>query len=261
MDASAAIERTLGALPRKALSRSQQVRRMLDGPSRTWVLLVLSTILPLLLFGGWVAYIAVDHARADSYRAASATVDRVAERVAAELGYQLDMAQALAASAALDHGDLQAFRLEAERLKGTHPVWHTVELVAASGDQVLNLLRPPGEELGRTADYDSFERAVRSGQPAIGGLGPVGPVSGQRLVSLRVSVVRGGALRYVLSLALAPDGIGLILRNAGAPTGWMGAIVDADGRLVACREHSKSWLSRTLRGGRRPPGTDNSLKA
>jgi len=130
MDASTAVERALGALPSKALNRSQQVRRMLDGPGRTWILLVLSAILPLLLFGGWVAYLAADRARADSYRAASATVDRVA----AELGYQLDMAQALAASTALDHGDLQAFRLEAERLKATQPVWHTVELVAPSGD-------------------------------------------------------------------------------------------------------------------------------
>ena len=59
-------------------------------------------------------------------------------------------------------------------------------------------------------------------------------MSGQRLVSLRVPVVRGGTLRYVLSLALAPDGIGLILRDVGAPPGWTGAILDAEGRLMAC---------------------------
>ena len=67
----------------------------------------------------------------------------------------------------------------------------------------------------------------------VGGIGPVGPVSGKRLVALRVPVIRGGELRYVLSVGLANDAVSSILRDAGAPEGWVGTIVDADGNTIA----------------------------
>ena len=69
--------------------------------------------------------------------------------------------------------------------------------------------------------------------PWSGGIGPVGPVSGKRLVALRVPVIRGGELRYVLSVGLANDAVSSILRDAGAPEGWVGTIVDADGNTIA----------------------------
>ena len=67
----------------------------------------------------------------------------------------------------------------------------------------------------------------------IGGIGPAGPVSGKRLVALRVPVIRDGQLRYVLSVRLATNAVSSILRDAGAPEGWVGTIVDADGNTIA----------------------------
>ena len=68
---------------------------------------------------------------------------------------------------------------------------------------------------------------------SIGGIGPVGPISGKRLVAVRAPVIRDGDLRYVLSVHLVPDAVSFILRAAGAPKGWVGAIVDARGNFVA----------------------------
>jgi two-component system sensor histidine kinase UhpB len=67
----------------------------------------------------------------------------------------------------------------------------------------------------------------------VGGIGPVGSISGKRLVALRVPVIRDGALRCVLSVGLATNAISSILRDAGAPEGWVGTIVDADGNTIA----------------------------
>lgn len=203
------------------------------GLRRTWIHLVLAAILPLLLSGGLVAYFAADRARSDARRTATDTTGRVAERVSAELAAQLAVIQALASSAALRKDDIPTFREEVERIKPLHPLWFTVELATPSGDQVLNLLRPLGRALGPTADRESFDRTTSTRQAVVGGIGPLGSVSGRRLVTLRVPVIENDVIRYVLSVAIAPDSIGDILRQAGAPASWIGVIVDQTGHVVA----------------------------
>jgi PAS domain-containing protein len=209
------------------------LRRLGDDPRSPLLALILAAAIPILLFGGWVAYRSATQARDTARLGATEIAARVAERVEAELGAQLEAAGALAASTALDRPDLASFYVEAQRLKADHPLWHTIELTDPSGAQVLNLLRPVGDPLGPTVDRESFERVVRTRQPAIGGIGPVGPISRMRLVALRVPVIREGELRYVLSVALAPVSVSAILRAAGAPSGWIGAIVDARGNIIA----------------------------
>jgi signal transduction histidine kinase len=195
--------------------------------------LVLAAAVPVLLFGGWVAYNLAEQDRTAARRAVSDTVEHVAERVASDIATKLEVAQALAASTALDFPNLFNFYTEAQRVKESQPLWHTIELANPAGGQVLNLLRPPDVPLGPTADRESFDRVIRTKLPAVGGIGPVGSVSGRQLVALRVPVMRGGTLRYVLSVALAPEGVSSILRDAGAPEGWIGAVVDARGRFIA----------------------------
>lgn len=206
--------------------------RWLDGAGRTWIMLVLAAVLPLLLSGGWIASYYAQQTGTRTRRAAADTVERVADRIAANLLGQLQVAEALATSSALDIGDLQAFRIEAARALALQPLWRTIELTAPSHDQLVNLLRPEGEALGPTADLDSFQKILDTHRPTVGGIGPVGPVSGQRLVTLRVPVIRAGKLRYILSFAIAPDSVTSILKTAGAPLEWIGVVVDASGRVI-----------------------------
>lgn len=189
--------------------------------------------IPVLLFGGWTAYRTADEHRSAALRTARDTVAQVAERVTAEMNDQVRVAETLAASTALDGPDLPSFYRTAERVAAAHPLWHTVELDDPAGEQVLNLLRPLGGPLGPTADRDTFDEVRRGQAPAVGGIGPVGPVSGRRLVALRVPVLRDGELRDVLTIALKPDAVGDILRKAGIPDGWIGAVVDRSGNLIA----------------------------
>lgn len=209
------------------------LRRLGDGPRSPLLALILAAAIPVLLFGAWAAYRSATQARDAARQGAGEIAARVAERVEAELAAQIEVVGALAASTALDRPDLGDFYVEAQRLKAVRPFWHTIELTDPSGEQVINLLRPAGDPLGPTVDRDSFERVVETKEPAIGGIGPVGPISGLRLVALRVPVIRDGEVRYVLSVALAPAGISAILRAAGAPRGWIGAILDARGNIIA----------------------------
>lgn len=196
-------------------------------------MLTLAAVLPLLLSGGWIAAYYAQQTGVRIRQAASDTVARAAERITAELLGQVQVAEALAASTALDKADLEAFRKQAERLLALQPLWLTIELTSPSGIQLVNLLRPEGEALGPTADFDSFRKVTDSLRPVVGGIGPVGQISGRRLVTVRVPVLRNGALRYVLSFAVASDNVAAILRTAGAPASWVGVVVDGSGFTIA----------------------------
>jgi two-component system, NarL family, sensor histidine kinase UhpB len=200
---------------------------------RPLLTLLLAASIPVLLFAGWIAYRAATDERAMARGSAREAVERVAERVTAEMAVQVQVAETLALSAALDEPDLALFYREAERLKQARPLWFTIELDALDGTQLLNLLRPLGTPLGPTADRDSFEEVLASRRPVIGSIGPTGPVAGRPLLVLRVPVIRGGELRYVLTVAFVPSTLGWILRSAGAPEGWIGAVVDRRGNLIA----------------------------
>lgn len=203
------------------------------GNGRTFVALVFAAAIPVLLLSGWVATLMAQQQRDLDRRAAVASATRVAERVASDIASQITVLEAEAASATLDTPDLAAFYAEAERLRQAHPLWETIELAGPDGGQVVNLLRSLDETLGPTSDRTSFDAVVRTGKPAIGGIGPVGTVSGKRLIALRVPVIRDDGLRYVLSVRLATNAVSSILRDAGAPEGWVGTIVDSDGITIA----------------------------
>lgn len=196
-------------------------------------LLLAAASIPVLLFADWIAYNAADNQRAAAIVLAHDTVDRVGGWITAEMTNQVQVAEALALSPSLDNSDFGSFYREAQTLKATRPLWFTVELDDLQGMQVLNLLRPFGNQLGPTADRESFEEVLRDRRPVIGSIGPVGAVSGRRLLALRIPVIRNHALRYVLTIGMAPDAVSDILRKAGLPYGWIGAVVDRHGNLIA----------------------------
>ena len=208
-------------------------RTRLLGIPRSLLWLLAAACIPTLLLAGWISYKAAEEHRAAALRNAVETVDRVGERITAELATQVQVAETLALSASLDQPDLAGFYREAERLKAARPLWTTIELDDLSGAQLLNLLRPLADPLGPTADRESFDAVVKDHQPVIGGIGPVGLVSGRQLVSLRVPVMRGEVLRFVLTIQLAPNSVSAIIGEAGIPKGWVGAVVDRRGKLVA----------------------------
>jgi signal transduction histidine kinase len=200
-----------------------------------WLLaaLVLAAAIPVLLLGGWMAYITADQERSYARKAATEALTQVAHRIEGEISREVQVAETLASSVALDEGNLRDFYLEATRIVAARPLWETAALTKPDQEQVLNVLRPLGAPLGPVTDTESFNAVVRTRKPALGGLGPYQAAIGKQLVSLRVPVVREGELRYVLTIGLLPDQIGTILGQAGLPEGWAGTVIDAKEKIVA----------------------------
>ena len=198
-----------------------------------FIALALTAAIPVLLLGGWMAYITADKERSYARKSATDALMQVARRIEGEIAREMQIAETLANSRALDRDDLTDFYQEATRLVSIRPLWETASLTRPDQRQVLNVLRPLGEPLGPISDTESFTAAVRLRRPVLGGLGPYQAAIGKRLVSLRIPVMRDGELRYILTIGLLPDQISTVLAQAGLPAGWAGTVVDASENIVA----------------------------
>lgn len=213
-------------------ARVRRAVAFLVGAGRVWVLLVTAASLPLLLFGGWVGYLASVQTRAATSRNAGVAVDGVAARIGAELVAQLALLRRVAASTTLDRPDLPAFRVEAERARDEQPLWDMVLLALPSGEPVLTVMPPDGDGPELADERSSLRQVAATRRGAIGGIKPAGPVSGRRLVTLRTPVTRDEQVAFVLSVALIPDGMAALLHEAGMPDDWVGVVLDGAGRIV-----------------------------
>lgn len=210
---------------------------------RTLVTLVLAAIVPLLLFGASAVFLKAESDRTGARHEVANTLERVVDRVTVALQKEVEVAEALAALPSLDRPDLERFYTTAQRIAPRRPLWETVSIADVHGLQIMNILRKLGDTLGPVADRAGFDQALSAQRSVIGGVGPVGSVSGKRLVSISVPVIRDGEVRSVLTVGLSPAEIQGILMNAGAPKDWIGAIADANGNIVA-QSHGRHNVGR-----------------
>ena len=127
-----------------------------------FIALVLSAAIPVLLLGGWIAYNTADQQRSYARRAATEALTQAAHRIESEISREIQVANALANSIALDHGHLNDFYREATRLVADRPLWETASLTKPDREQVLNVLRPLGEPLDPVSDIDRFNAVLRA---------------------------------------------------------------------------------------------------
>jgi two-component system, sensor histidine kinase and response regulator len=152
-----------------------------------------------------------------------------------DLVSMITAAQVLAASPTLRSDDLAAFHREATELVpfvfGSNFV-----LSDASGQQIVNTLRPYGEPLPAHGDPISLEKTFATGKPVISDLF-VGAMTKKPFVSVEVPVFRGKEVRYVLGVGIAPQRLNEILKRQQLPPNWIAVVIDSSGAIVA-RTHS-----------------------
>ena len=200
--------------------------------------LVAGAILPVAVFGVIVGSFILEHDRATFQRAAQERALAITTAVDAEIGGSIATAQALGASLDIQRSDFGAFREVAERILRTQPNWSNINLALPSGQQVVNLQRPPGAPLHSIAGVDgSLERILRDRRPVVNDIA-FGTITQKWDIAVRVPVIRDGAIQYILSVIVRPESINEILLAQRLPADWVAAVIDRQGRIIA----------RTLRG-------------
>jgi signal transduction histidine kinase len=160
-------------------------------------LLVLATV--LIVRTAQTERGAVSRGLSDSARAISIAVDR-------EITGTLSTLQALGASRSLEAGDLERFRDQVGRVlvSQREAGWVNVRLAGADGTQIFS-----AREVG-TASPDphlrSLQQTIATGRPTILDV-YVNPVTKGFTWGIRLPIVFGGTVRYVLTAAVSPHGM------------------------------------------------------
>jgi signal transduction histidine kinase/CheY-like chemotaxis protein len=211
---------------------------------RQLILTILAALVPLLLFS-----LALVHALSGKEEEAFRQGLRETARAAAiavqkELEAHVGALETLAGSSALDAGDLQAFREQAERAvesrRGQH--WIAIALADPSGQQVLNTRHPPGPPLPAVIEPVSFREVLATRRPAIRDL--TGAGTGQREFGVRVPVERGGELRYVLTALIGVDALGDVVSALRIPASSVCTILDRQRIIVARSRNAEQFVGK-----------------
>ena len=198
---------------------------------RRWLtLLVIGATAPLVLFAGAALYKMAQDARAARDQGQADTVRALALAVDGEVRAWTAVVTALAESQSLRPDRLAEFYQEARQVAAPHDGW--VVLTVASGEQLLNTLRPYGAPLAKTSSPETIAEVFRDGKPIVSDVF-YGQNAQRYMVAVAVPVVRGGKVVNCLTLNFAPQRLTRVLQGQQAPPTWIAAINDRQGNVVA----------------------------
>ena len=198
------------------------------------ILLTLATAIPIVAFALLAAGLVVSQENENFVSVAKTRNRATMSAIDAEVQGAINTLAALSVGRTLRGGDLQIFHGLAQQVLATQPSWNNLLLHDAEGRQLVNASLPWGTPLlEKPVAASSFERTVRTRQPAVEDLA-VAPLLKNRLgVPIRVPVLRDGQVVYVLTAMLSPDAFQRLLAAQNLPQGWVSGLVDSQGRLIA----------------------------
>ena len=196
----------------------------------------LALLAPLLILAPVLLRQYASSERAWYAREAQQLALRTAAAVDRELAGVLALAQALATDRAIRRGDFQAFQDRAmDAVRAWAPGWSdalAVILRDREGRQVANTRFPWGTPLPSGAGHTLDAKVIETKRPAIQDLF-VGATAQRLIVSLRVPVLVGDEVAYVLSIGIEPRRFADVLHAEPVPPDWVLTVVDGSDRVIA----------------------------
>jgi two-component sensor histidine kinase len=214
------------------------------------ILFGLICLAPVVLAGVVLGYRLASEERARLERQTVSQVDAFRHDIDAELRSLSGMLEALAAAPALDSGDLDSFRAQAETVAAR--IQAPIFLRGTDGRRLTNT-----EVIGRTAPVEgplapavrqADLRAIEAGEPTVSDLF-LGPTTGRSYIAVVVPVMRNGTARYLMSVAISTAQIAEKLRfEPGTQGRWLGAVVGSDLRLLARTRDPETYVGTSATG-------------
>lgn len=152
----------------------------------------------------------------------------------------------LATSSDLAAGDLASFHQRAtQALK--FQMASTYMLTDTGGHQLLNTLVPHGHTLPSAVAPTDIQQAIATGKPVLTDLFTE-PTSGKPTLAISVPVVKDDSVPYALSVGLSADRVGDILKRQELPEGWIAAVMDGTGTIVARTRDADKFVGKKAAG-------------
>ncbi len=164
-----------------------------------------------------------------------------------ELAIARTALEALTASEVLAAGDFKAFRERALRVSRLYS-FSNIVVTRRNGQQVVNTMLPANAELPLHATVAADDMVFETRKPAVSDLFH-GRAARAQLVSVKVPVIYGGEVRYVLSAGIAPDRLNTLLADQNLPAEWTASIFDASHTVVGRSRTPERYIGQSAPAG------------
>lgn len=207
------------------------------------LILVLVCVLPGVAL---CAYLVLTNYQLEKRHLASET-ERLAGQILVELDRNLAAMESglrvLATAEPLKSGELHRFHAIARAALQSQTAY-AYQLIDRQGRQVLNTLRPYGAPLPPSGNPTQLTEIFESGKTVLTDLF-VTPLTGKRIIALGVPVYgRDGTIIYTLVVGLLPEQLNQLLNRQPIPDGWLAAIIDGAGTVVAISRDADQFVGR-----------------
>jgi PAS domain S-box-containing protein len=220
----------------------KRIRRHSWSIQAQFLLYSLALMVPALVFSGLMIIRSASLERGSLDREITERLHAVAAGIDRDLATTTTTLKALSSSPSLSDGDLKAFytqAMAAQEVGGDH-----FFLTSASGKQLLNTRVAWGEPLPEISGND-WREVVASRKPRVSDI-YLGQVAKAQVFSVSVPVKKGSKVAYVLSASISPERILEILSRANLDKGWVAAVADRNGIIVARSHDNRNFVGRPL---------------
>jgi signal transduction histidine kinase/ActR/RegA family two-component response regulator len=224
------------SLPPTLPSRAGERIRATPLKARLFVLAA-SGLVPLVIMVALALGYVLRERQSTAQQSALALSRALAIATDAELRSTAAVLSAVAENDELKAGRFDAFYRAALRIAAQHR-WQAIVLNEANGHAVFRTSMPFGRADPQPIDPESITQALVLRRPVVGVVaqGRLGPA-----FAVRVPITVGSrGVPYVLSAVITTNQVLDLLRRQSVPEGWVVAVFDQSGRLVARTQSSGS---------------------
>ncbi|MDB5874340.1 MAG: hypothetical protein JWQ07_3782 [Ramlibacter sp.] len=216
-------------------------------PLRTRLLLVAASgLVPLVIVLAWGINYLIDERRVQAERSVMELSRALATAVDSELRSIVALLDNMGTSDELERGDLRAFQLTSRRT-AEQLGWRRVVLTDAEGRVLMRSNEPLGTSDPIAIEPKSVERVIRTLAPALSQVVDTPQQKSDQFV-VRVPVLRGGKLIYVLSAVLPSDMVLTVLTRQDIPSGSVASVFDqVNHRVARSRQVASPFPSPSLK--------------
>jgi len=206
------------------------------------VLLVIFCVLPGSLISAFLIF--------DTYRLEKNRLTRDAITTARAMAATLDKDLAslesslrvLAISRSLASRDFANFYLDAKKALLFQNA-NTYVLLDSSGSQQMNTLLPFGAPLPATGVPPQLQRIFETDATVLTDVF-TGAVTGKPILAMGVPVHGDGKIVYSLNAGIFPERMAALLQRQRLPAGWISAILDGSGTLIARSHEMENFVGK-----------------
>ncbi len=204
-------------------------------------LIVVVLVLPGLVFCAVLMLRLSQSERARNEQEAQAAASRTADALDRAVANIQSALRVLATSPALASAlpDLPAFDRQARAVAGAMDM--NIVLTDRDGQQQVNTRTPPGAALPRASVMDAVRQVNGTGRPVLSNLFQ-GAVSGAPAVAVLMPVPERAPPDWILSTSIQPTYLTRLLQAQALPDGWVVAVIDGQGVIVARSSDHDAWV-------------------